>query len=276
MVLERESAIPVTMSLGTTRRVLVHGPGLMLVEFTFTGRQDLPIHSHPHEQVGYMVSGRLRLNMNGQCHELGPGDSYHVLPNVPHGVLIHESAVVVDAFTPPREDFLGAAIANPSIRLCRSGDFETIHAIINDAAEAYRGIIPADCWHEPYMPREDLRRQIEQGIMFYGYAVDGQLVAVMGIQHVQEVTLIRHAYVRTSHRQHGIGGQLLSCLRGLTRRPVLIGTWADAKWAIRFYQKHGFRLVARKQVPGLLNRYWGVPQRQVETSVVLTDREEAA
>lgn len=271
MILTHASAIPNTSTPGITRRVLVHGPKLMLVEFTFTGRQDLPIHTHPHEQVGYIVSGKLRLSMNGQCHELGRGDSYHVLPNIPHGALIHDSAVVVDAFTPPREDFLSAAITNPNIRLCTPADFDTIYTIINDAAQAYKGIIPADRWHDPYMPREELQQQIDHGVTFYGYQQDGQLAGVMGIQHVQEVTLIRHAYVRTAARNHGIGGQLLSCLRSLTTRPILIGTWADATWAIRFYEKHGFRLVDRSVVPSLLHRYWGVPQRQVETSVVLTD-----
>lgn len=158
-----------------------------------------------------------------------------------------------------------------NIRPCTLADEQCIHQIINDAAQAYKGVIPADRWHEPYMPLEELRQQIAAGVIFYGFEMAGQLVGVMGIQHVQDVTLIRHAYVRTSHRQHGIGGKLLAHLRNLSTRPFLIGTWADASWAIRFYQKHGFTLVEPKLVPGLLDRYWGVPQRQVETSVVLTD-----
>jgi GNAT superfamily N-acetyltransferase len=170
----------------------------------------------------------------------------------------------------PTEQTLPAT-PHPHIRRCIPADFDAIYQIINDAAQAYKGVIPADRWHEPYMPRDQLQRQIDQGVVFYGYSLDGQLLGVMGVQDVQDVTLIRHAYVRTSHRNHGIGGQLLSHLRGLTARPILIGTWADASWAIRFYQQHGFKLVDSRFVPALLNRYWGVPQRQVETSVVLTD-----
>ncbi len=159
------------------------------------------------------------------------------------------------------------------IRRCGPADLDAIHSIINDAAQAYKGVIPADCWHEPYMPLEEVGSQIHEGVCFHGYQIDGELVGVMGIQDVQDVSLIRHAYVRTAQRQRGIGGQLLNHLRALTSRPVLIGTWADATWAIRFYQKHGFKLVDRPLVPDLLYRYWGVPQRQVETSVVLTDGE---
>lgn len=157
------------------------------------------------------------------------------------------------------------------IRQCTSSDFETIYAIINDAAQAYKGVIPADRWHEPYMPAEELRRQIEEGVVFWGYECDGRLVGVMGIQHVQDVTLIRHAYVRTAHRQHGIGGQLLAHLRQLTTRPVLIGTWADARWAIAFYKKHGFAQVTPSEKERLLRKYWSIPVRQVDTSVVLAD-----
>ena len=157
------------------------------------------------------------------------------------------------------------------IRLCRDSEFETIFDIINDAAVAYKGIIPADRWHEPYMPREELRQQMAEGVVFWGYEEGGELIGVMGIQHVKDVTLIRHAYVRTKHRQHGIGGKLLAHLRTLTDRPVLIGTWAAATWAIRFYQKHGFRLVTPEEKDRLLRKYWNIPERQVETSVVLAD-----
>lgn len=160
---------------------------------------------------------------------------------------------------------------NPAIRPCTDADFDAIHQIINDAASAYKGVIPADRWHEPYMTREELRQQINEGVHFCGYQLDGQLAGVMGIQDVHDVTLIRHAYVRTIHRQHGIGTKLLQHLCSSTDRPILIGTWADATWAIRFYEKHGFRLVDRKVVPGLLSRYWKIPPRQVETSVVLAD-----
>ena len=157
------------------------------------------------------------------------------------------------------------------IRQCNKDDFEAIYAIINDAAMAYEGIIPADRWKTPYMPREELRHEIASGVIFWGYEEGGSLIGVMGIQDVQDVTLIRHAYVRTARRNQGIGGMLLKKLLLKTDRPILIGTWADAVWAIRFYEKHGFRLVTPQEKDMLLNRYWSIPERQVETSVVLAD-----
>jgi N-acetylglutamate synthase-like GNAT family acetyltransferase len=157
------------------------------------------------------------------------------------------------------------------IRICDNADIATIFDIINDSAQAYRGVIPADCWHEPYMPETDLAQQIKSGVEFWGYTENGELCGVMGIQHVRDVTLIRHAYVRTSCRNRGIGVQLLTHLRGLTDKPILIGTWAAATWAIRFYQQHGFRLVAEEKKIRLLKKYWSIPQRQVETSVVLAE-----
>ena len=157
------------------------------------------------------------------------------------------------------------------MRRCGDGDFEVIWAIINDGARAYKGIIPADRWTEPYMSREELRRQIDEGVQFWGYEESGTLTAVMGIQQVQDVTLIRHAYVRTSSQKRGIGAQLLSHLRRLTNAPVLIGTWADAVWAIHFYEKYGFQLVEPKEKDRLLRKYWTIPERQIETSVVLAD-----
>lgn len=159
------------------------------------------------------------------------------------------------------------------IRQCYNSEFETICEIVNDAAQAYRGVIPVDRWKEPYMSKDELRREMDEGIVFWGYEEDGELLGVMGIQHVQDVTLIRHAYVRTVRRNQGIGGKLLSHLRKQTVRPLLIGTWADAIWAIRFYQKHGFRLVSSKDKNWLLRKYWLIPERQVETSVVLADQE---
>jgi GNAT superfamily N-acetyltransferase len=157
------------------------------------------------------------------------------------------------------------------VRQCTKDDFEAIYAIINDAAMAYEGIIPADRWKTPYMPREELRHEIASGVIFWGCEEGGSLIGVMGIQDVQDVTLIRHAYVRTARRNQGIGGMLLKKLRLKTDRPILIGTWADAVWAIRFYEKHGFRLVTPQEKDMLLNRYWSIPERQVETSVVLAD-----
>ena len=157
------------------------------------------------------------------------------------------------------------------IRPCKPNDFETIYEIVNDAAQAYKGIIPADRWHEPYMGREELQHEIDAGVQFWGYEESGKLIGVMGIQDVQDVTLIRHAYVRTTQRRKGIGGKLLSHLLTLTERPILIGTWAAATWAISFYEKHGFRLVSEEEKNRLLKKYWSIPERQVETSVVLAE-----
>ena len=157
------------------------------------------------------------------------------------------------------------------IRPCNGTDFETIYVIINEAAEAYRGVIPADRWHEPYMPKDDLHREIDRGVRFWGWQLDNRLIGVMGIQDVQDVTLIRHAYVRTAQRGQGIGGKLLVELRNLTARPILIGTWAAATWAIGFYEKYGFRQVTPVEKDRLLKKYWSIPERQVETSVVLGD-----
>jgi len=158
------------------------------------------------------------------------------------------------------------------IRDCAANDFEAIYEIINDAAEAYRGIIPPDRWHEPYMPREELREEIAAGVAFLGHEQNGQLAGVMGIQDVQDVTLIRHAYVRTAQRSQGIGGELLAQIMDEATRPVLIGTWADAVWAVRFYEHHGFTVVSAQQKELLLHKYWNVPDRQIETSVVLADQ----
>ncbi len=144
-------------------------------------------------------------------------------------------------------------------------------AIINDGAQAYKGIIPADRWTEPYMSREKLRHEIDQGVVFWGCDEAGDLAAVMGLQEVGDVTLIRHAYVRTASRRRGLGGQLLNSLREMADRPVLVGTWADASWAIQFYERHGFRSVSPEEKNLLLKKYWIIPERQIETSVVLVD-----
>ena len=156
------------------------------------------------------------------------------------------------------------------IRRCDDRDFESIHAIINDGAQAYRGIIPADRWTDPYMSSEHLRHEVDAGVVFWGDEEAGTLNGVMGLQDVQDVTLIRHAYVRTSSRGTGIGTRLLTHLRERATRPILIGTWTDAVWAIRFYEKHGFRLVGADEKSRLLKKYWTIPDRQIETSVVLT------
>ena len=157
----------------------------------------------------------------------------------------------------------------PPIRRCRDDERETILALVNAAAEAYRGVIPDDCWHEPYMPAEELDREIAAGVEFWGYEADGELIGVMGIQPVRDVVLIRHAYVRPERQGEGIGRALLEHLRAMTDRPILIGTWATAEWAIRFYERNGFELVPEARKNELLTTYWNIPERQIETSVVL-------
>jgi N-acetylglutamate synthase-like GNAT family acetyltransferase len=157
------------------------------------------------------------------------------------------------------------------IRMTTDEDFEEIFNIINDAAIAYKGVIPPDRWHEPYMTREELQSQIEDGVLFSCYVDDDEIVGVMGIQDKSDVALIRHAYVRTKQRKKGIGTLLLQELIKDIRKPVLIGTWKAADWAIRFYEKHGFRLVEDEEKDRLLKKYWAIPDRQIETSVVLAD-----
>ena len=159
------------------------------------------------------------------------------------------------------------------IRRCEAGDLQAMRAVINDAASAYKGVIPADCWHEPYMPEAELRGEIEDGVEFWGYEENGALVGVMGIQNRGEVTLIRHAYVRTDRRRKGIGAALLAHLERMAGRPILIGTWDDASWALRFYRKHGYRVLDKAESGRLLRKYWRIRDRQIETSVVLEKRE---
>ncbi|TCZ79351.1 GNAT family N-acetyltransferase [Paenibacillus albiflavus] len=157
------------------------------------------------------------------------------------------------------------------IRLCNSMDTEEIYQIINDAAQAYRGVIPDDRYHNPYMTIEELNQEMNDGVVFWGFEENNKLIGVMGIQDKIDVSLIRHAYVRTSQRKSGIGTKLLSHLMDLTTKPILIGTWNSADWAIRFYVKNGFRLVSPSEKNKLLTTYWNVPDRQIETSVVLCD-----
>jgi GNAT superfamily N-acetyltransferase len=158
------------------------------------------------------------------------------------------------------------------IRTCLESDFEEIYEIINDSAEAYRGVIPGDCWHEPYMSRDELSAEIRDGIVFYVAEIQDRLEGVMGIQDKGPVTLIRHAYVRTAARKQGIGTELLHYLEQGIRNPILIGTWAAADWAVRFYQKNGYRLVTLEEKDRLLKKFWNIPDRQVETSVVLANK----
>ena len=159
------------------------------------------------------------------------------------------------------------------IRECKPSDQNTILEIISDAAQAYKGIIPDDRWHEPYMSLEELTGEIEDGVLFRGLEDDGQLLGVMGIQDKGDVMLIRHAYVRTGSQNLGIGSKLLRHLESMTEKPILIGTWAAATWAISFYKKYGYSLVPEEEKNRLLRKYWRIPERQVETSVVLANRE---
>jgi GNAT superfamily N-acetyltransferase len=141
--------------------------------------------------------------------------------------------------------------------------------VINDAARAYQGIIPEDRWKEPYMSAEELDKEVKTGVRFYGWVKEDTLLGVAGIQYCGDVDLIRHCYVFTDQGQ-GIGSALLWCLLNLARASeVLVGTWEDATWAIRFYERHGFVLVSNEEKDRLLQRYWTIPERQIDTSVVL-------
>ena len=155
------------------------------------------------------------------------------------------------------------------IELLAPESFADILEIVNDAARAYQGVIPADRWHEPYMPEEELLAEMAAGVAFWGCARDGRLAGVMGLQHVQDVALIRHAYTRTAIRGSGVGSALLDHLKREARAPLLVGTWKAATWAVRFYEKRGFVLASESEKDRLLQRYWNIPERQVEESVVL-------
>lgn len=158
------------------------------------------------------------------------------------------------------------------IRKCTRADVPQMFEVINDAARAYEGVIPGDCWHIPYMSLKELKSEIRDGVEFWGLEKNGKLAGIMGIQDRGEVTLFRHAYVRTRQRRHGIGTQLLRHLEKMTTKPVLIGTWLAATWAIRFYEKNGYCVLSRRRTNGLLRQYWRIPGRQIETSIVLASR----
>ena len=158
------------------------------------------------------------------------------------------------------------------VRQSRPGDFTAILAIINDAAHAYRGVIPADRWHEPYMPADELAREIAEGVVFWVAEQDGRVAGVMGMQDKGDVTLVRHAYVASTTQRSGVGTRLLHHVQAIVDKPILIGTWAAASWAIGFYERNGFTVVPSADKDRLLRTYWSIPARQVETSVVLADR----
>ena len=158
------------------------------------------------------------------------------------------------------------------IRKCKKADIIAIFEIINDAALAYKGIIPDDRWHEPYMSDKEIRHEIKNGVVFWGFEQEGCLAGVMGIQDKGDVALIRHAYVLTRLRRQGIGEKLLKHLEDLTDKPILVGTWKNASWAVSFYQKNGYTMVSDQKKDRLLRQYWSIPERQIETSVVLANR----
>ena len=155
------------------------------------------------------------------------------------------------------------------IRPVRHDERDHVLAIVNEAAQRYRGVIPADCWHDPYFSADYLAGETAAGVRFFGHDAGDGLLGVMGVQDVDDVTLIRHAYVLPRAQRGGIGSALLRSLLATTDKPVLIGTWADARWAVAFYEKHGFARVSVDEKTRLLRRYWDIPERQVETSVVL-------
>ena len=157
------------------------------------------------------------------------------------------------------------------IRDCTKFDFDKIYEIINDAATAYCGIIPADCWKEPYMPSSELRHEISAGVNFFGEEYKGKLIGVMGKQFKGDVILLRHAYVKTAWQNQGFGSNLLRHLLGSVEHPILIGTWSAADWAVRFYEKHGFTMLKGVRKNTLLKKYWSISARQTENSVVLAD-----
>jgi len=161
-----------------------------------------------------------------------------------------------------------------AIRRCRPDENIAILHIVNAAAEAYRGVIPADRWHDPYMSQSHLDQEIADGVEFWGYELLGDLLGVMGVQRVRDVDLIRHAYVKPGSQGLGVGGALIAHIRDLRKQRMLVGTWADAKWAIRFYERHGFELVPAPRAAELLKAYWNIPERQIETSVVLAESAE--
>ena len=157
------------------------------------------------------------------------------------------------------------------IRKCSETEVDVIYEIINDAAQAYKGVIPEDRWHDPYMSHAELRQELQDGIVFWGVYDKQDLIGVMGMQDKGDVALIRHAYVRTDRRNEGIGSRLLQFLESTTGKPILVGTWADATWAISFYHKNGYHLLSEQEKNQLLRKYWKISERQIETSVVLAN-----
>jgi N-acetylglutamate synthase-like GNAT family acetyltransferase len=158
------------------------------------------------------------------------------------------------------------------VRQSEATDLLQILALINEAAQAYRGVVPHDRWHDPYMPADELSREIASGVVFWAAEDNGAVLGVMGLQDRDDVTLVRHAYVSPAQQRKGIGLTLLRHIEALSTKPILIGTWADASWAIAFYRRNGFILLPHDETGPLLRKYWSIPERQIETSVVLANR----
>jgi N-acetylglutamate synthase-like GNAT family acetyltransferase len=189
--------------------------------------------------------------------------------------LSHKTCIGFVGFSPPVSKLyksLNGIEETMLIRKSNTDDFEAILAIVNDAAQAYRGVISDDRWHEPYMPAEELRSEITDGVVFWVVEDEGDVVGVMGLQDKGEVALVRHAYIETKFQRMGIGTSLLQHVEGLTDKPILIGTWKAASWAIDFYQQNGFTVVPNRVKDRLLSTYWSIPVRQIELSVVLADQ----
>ena len=156
------------------------------------------------------------------------------------------------------------------IREYKKSDSSKILHVINDAAIKYKGIIPDNCWHEPYMSEQELVNELNAGVRMFGYNRNNKLIAVIGIQKIKDVILIRHAYTLTSHQGRGTGSTLLKYLLKKNHNSrLLVGTWQSAIWAIRFYEKFGFILHTKKQTTKLLKKYWKIPLKQIKNSVVL-------
>ena len=149
-------------------------------------------------------------------------------------------------------------------------DNSKILYVINDAAAKYKGVIPDNCWHEPYMSDRELLNEFKDGVRMFGYVHNNQLIGVIGYQEIKDVVLIRHAYTLTTYQGKGKGSALLEFLLNKNQNSrLLIGTWKSAKWAIRFYEKFGFVLHAKDESALLLKKYWNIPSKQIENSVVL-------
>ena len=217
-------------------------------------------HSHDTDNVGVITQGELILTLDGKETRYRAGDWYQVRAKATH-------AARFEVETSEIEFWFHAVLIRKSVQ----ADFAAMLAIVNDGAQAYRGVIPADRWHEPYMPADELAKEIAAGIVFWVAEEEGRILGVMGMQDKGDVALVRHAYVATATQRSGVGTKLLRHVQGLTPQPVLIGTWAAASWAIDFYKRNGFSVVSHADKEHLLRKYWSIPARQIETSVVLAD-----